>query len=100
MFSPPPCHQTDPSNNAFPDLPVVPSPPANLSDMMADRKVIWDPVNCNHGPGDEPIAEAYLCRAHDTDGCRFCHDSCDGFEVRRSRHNFWLYYSNYSCSAA
>lgn len=56
--------------------------------MMADRKVMWDPVNCNHGPGDDPIAEAYLCRAHDTDGCRFCHDSCDGFEVRRSRHNF------------
>lgn len=49
--------------------------------MEAGRIVIWDPVNCNHGPGEFAIAEAPLCRAHDTDGCRFCHDSCVGFEV-------------------
>lgn len=54
----------------------------NFSDILAGRKVVWDAVNCNHGPGEDPIAEAPLCRAHDTDGCRFCHDSCVGFEVR------------------
>lgn len=49
---------------------------------MAGRLVVWDPVNCNHGPGEDAIAEAPLCRAHDTDGCRFCRESCVGFEVR------------------
>lgn len=53
----------------------------NFSDIFAGREVVWDPVNCNHGPGESPITEAPLCRAHDTDGCRFCRDSCVGFEV-------------------
>ncbi|CAM9699930.1 unnamed protein product [Choristocarpus tenellus] len=49
----------------------------NESDNAEDRLVVWDPLNCNHGPDEFPIAEAPLCRAHATDGCRFCHISCD-----------------------
>lgn len=82
------------SSNALPcrttALDPLPQPSSSLrprpsccddSDVLAGRLVIWDPVNCNHGPGDLPITEALLCRAHDTDGCRFCHESCDGFQV-------------------
>ncbi|CAN0117937.1 unnamed protein product [Ascophyllum nodosum] len=50
------------------------------SDMHAERLVVWDPINCNYGSDETAITEAFLCRAHDTDGCRFCHLSCDGFE--------------------
>ena len=28
-----------------------------------------------------PYSEAPLCRAHDTDGCRFCRQTCANFEV-------------------
>ncbi|CAN0097316.1 unnamed protein product [Ectocarpus sp. 6 AP-2014] len=81
-FDPPDEGQTNPLGEGMEDVVESECCEALIdeSDMMADREVIWDPVNCNHGPGEEPIAEAYLCRAHDTDGCRFCHDSCDGFE--------------------
>ncbi|CAM9517867.1 unnamed protein product [Ectocarpus sp. 13 AM-2016] len=81
-FDPPDEGQTNPLGEGMEDVVESECCEALIdeSDMMADRKVIWDPVNCNHGPGDEPIAEAYLCRAHDTDGCRFCHDSCEGYE--------------------
>ena len=59
--------------------------PHRCSDLLAGRLVAWDPINCNHGPDGPAIAEAFLCRAHDTDGCRFCHLSCDGFEVNEQQ---------------
>lgn len=52
------------------------------SDIAEGRLVYWDPINCNHGPGEVAITEAPLCRAHDTDGCRFCRESCEDYEVR------------------
>lgn len=54
----------------------------NNSDIFVGRLVVWDPLNCNHGPGPSAITEEPLCRAHDTDGCRFCHESCENFRVR------------------
>lgn len=51
------------------------------SDIAAGRLVYWDPVNCNHGSGLFAIAEGILCRAHNTDGCRFCRETCEDYEV-------------------
>lgn len=74
---------------AQPTLPFPTTPPLVYlaafwfySDIEAERLVVWDPVNCNYGPGEDPIAQAPRCRAHDTDGCRFCREECDGSPVR------------------
>eukprot|EP00904_Undaria_pinnatifida_P005989 jgi/Undpi1/251/HiC_scaffold_1.g00248.m1 len=81
-FDPPGEGQTNPLGEGMEDVVEDECCEALIdeSDVLAGRLVIWDPVNCNHGPGDLPITEALLCRAHDTDGCRFCHESCDGFQ--------------------
>eukprot|EP00903_Cladosiphon_okamuranus_P014672 g13599.t1 len=81
-FDPPDEGQTNPLGEGMEDVVGADCCAALIdeSDMFAGRFVVWDPVNCNHGPGESPIAEAPLCRAHDTDGCRFCRETCDGFE--------------------
>ncbi|CAN0308367.1 unnamed protein product, partial [Laminaria digitata] len=81
-FDPPDEDQTNPLGEGMEDVVEEECCEALVDegDIEAERLVVWDPVNCNHGPGEDPIAEAPLCRAHDTDGCRFCRETCDGFE--------------------
>eukprot|EP00904_Undaria_pinnatifida_P006022 jgi/Undpi1/254/HiC_scaffold_1.g00251.m1 len=81
-FDPPDEGQTNPLGEGLEDVVEEECCEALVdeSDVLAGRLVVWDPVNCNHGPGEDPIAEGFLCRAHDTDGCRFCRESCDDFE--------------------
>ncbi|CAM9939555.1 unnamed protein product [Scytosiphon promiscuus] len=81
-FDPPDEGQTNPLGEGMEDVVESECCEALIdeSDIEVDRKVIWDPVNCNHGPGESAITEEPLCRAHDTDGCRFCHESCNGLE--------------------
>ncbi|CAM9507564.1 unnamed protein product [Ascophyllum nodosum] len=74
--------QTSPLGTSMDHLPEAECCEALIdeSDILAGRLVVFDPINCISGPDETDITEAVLCYAHDTDGCRFCYLSCDGFE--------------------